>query len=87
MFSRVWTSVEYEQWKATLITIDGIVEDEQGLSMGELLTVNFRQPSHEFTFNVGIDLISKLMILTVMLCQVHLCMMILKSIIFAGNQQ
>jgi hypothetical protein len=23
----------------------------------ELLTVNFRQPSHEFTFNVGIDLL------------------------------
>jgi hypothetical protein len=22
-----------------------------------LLTVNFRQPSHEFTFNVGIDLL------------------------------
>jgi hypothetical protein len=25
--------------------------------MGEMLTVNFRQPSHEFTFNVGIDLL------------------------------
>jgi hypothetical protein len=24
---------------------------------GGLLTVNFRQPSHEFTFNVGIDLL------------------------------
>jgi hypothetical protein len=24
---------------------------------GEMLTVNFRQPSHEFTFNVGIDLL------------------------------
>jgi hypothetical protein len=23
----------------------------------KLLTVNFRQPSHEFTFNVGIDLL------------------------------
>jgi hypothetical protein len=23
----------------------------------EMLTVNFRQPSHEFTFNVGIDLL------------------------------
>jgi hypothetical protein len=29
----------------------------QGLSMGEMLTMNFRQPSHEFTFNVGIDLL------------------------------
>jgi hypothetical protein len=35
----------------------GLLEDEQGLSMGEMLTVNFRQPSHEFTFNVGIDLL------------------------------
>jgi hypothetical protein len=25
--------------------------------MGDMLTVNFRQPSHEFTFNVGIDLL------------------------------
>jgi hypothetical protein len=25
--------------------------------MGEMLTVNFRQPSYEFTFNVGIDLL------------------------------
>jgi hypothetical protein len=31
--------------------------NEQGLSMGELLMVNFHQPSHEFTFNVGIDLL------------------------------
>jgi hypothetical protein len=29
-------------------------------SLSLLLTVNFRQPSHEFTFSVGIDLISKL---------------------------
>jgi hypothetical protein len=40
-----------------LIFIKGLLEDEQGLSMGELLTVNFRQPSHEFTFNVDIDLL------------------------------
>jgi hypothetical protein len=46
-----------KQWKATLIFIKGLLEDEQSLSMGELLTVNFRQPSHEFTFNVGIDLL------------------------------
>jgi hypothetical protein len=55
MFSRVWSSAGYKQWKATLIFIEGLLEDEQGLSMGEMLTVNFRQPSHEFTFNVGID--------------------------------
>jgi hypothetical protein len=46
-----------KQWKATLIFITGLLEDEQGLSMGEMLTVNFLQPSHEFTFNVGIDLL------------------------------
>jgi hypothetical protein len=40
-----------------LIFIKGLLEDEQGLSMGEKLTVNFRQPSHEFTFNFGIDLL------------------------------
>jgi hypothetical protein len=28
-----------------------MIEDQQ------VLTVNFRQPSHEFTFNVGIDLL------------------------------
>jgi hypothetical protein len=31
-----------------MISIKGLLEDEQGLSMGEMLTVNFRQPSHEF---------------------------------------
>jgi hypothetical protein len=46
-----------KQWKATLIFIKGLFEDEQCLSMGELLTVNFCQPSHEFTFNVDIDLL------------------------------
>jgi hypothetical protein len=30
-----------------MISIEGLLEDEQGLSMGEMLTVNFRQPSHE----------------------------------------
>jgi hypothetical protein len=57
MFSYVWSSAGYKQWKATLIFLKGLLEDEQGLSMGEMLTVNFRQPSHEFTFNVGIDLL------------------------------
>ena len=39
-----------------------------------VLMVNFRQPSHEFTFGVGIDLISKLMILTLIIYQVRTCM-------------
>jgi hypothetical protein len=34
-----------------------LLEDEQGLSMGEMLTVKFRQPSHEFTFGVGMTFI------------------------------
>jgi hypothetical protein len=57
MLSHVWSSAAYEQWKAMLISIKNLLEDEQGLSMGEMLTVNFRQPSYEFTFNVGIDLL------------------------------
>ena len=84
MFSRVWSSVGYEQWKATLISIEGLLEDEQGLSMGEMLTVNFRQPSHEFTFGVGIDLISKLTILTLMICHVRTRMWFLEFIVYAG---
>jgi hypothetical protein len=46
-----------KQWKEMPIFIKGLLEDNQWLSMGEMLTVNFRQPSHEFTFNVGIDLL------------------------------
>jgi hypothetical protein len=57
MFCRVWSSAGYKQWKATLIFIKGLLMYVQGLSMGEMLTMNFRQPSHEFTFNVGIDLL------------------------------
>jgi hypothetical protein len=33
-----------------MISIEGLLEDEQGLSMGEMLMVKFRKPSHEFTF-------------------------------------
>ena len=84
MFSRVWSSAGYEQWKTTLISIEGLLEDEQGLSMRELLTVNFCQPNHEFTFNVGIDLISKLTILTLIIYQVCTRMWYLKFIIYAG---
>jgi hypothetical protein len=45
--------------------------------------VNFRQPSHEFTFDVGIDLISELTILTLIIYQVHTCMWFLEFIIYA----
>jgi hypothetical protein len=47
-----------------LISIKGLLEDEQGLSMGEMLTVKFRQPSHEFTFGVGMTFISYPLVLT-----------------------
>jgi hypothetical protein len=52
--------VQGQHWKATLISLlseDYLLEDKQGLSMGEVLTVNFRQTSYEFAFNVGIDLL------------------------------
>jgi hypothetical protein len=47
-----------------MISIKGLLEDEQGLSMGEMLTVKFRQPSHEFTFGVGMSLIPYPLVLT-----------------------
>jgi hypothetical protein len=47
-----------------MISIKGLLEDEQGLSMWEMLTVNFRQPSHEFTFGVGISFIFYPLVLT-----------------------
>jgi hypothetical protein len=40
------------------------LEDEQGLSMGEMLTVKIRQPSHEFTFGVGMSFIPYPLVLT-----------------------
>jgi hypothetical protein len=47
-----------------MISIEGLLEDEQGLSMGEMLTVKFCQPSHEFTFGVGMSFISYPLVLT-----------------------
>jgi hypothetical protein len=41
-----------------MISIEGLLGEEQGLSMGELLTVKFHQPSHEFTFGVGMTFVS-----------------------------
>jgi hypothetical protein len=48
----------------TMISIEGLLEDEQGLSMGEMLTVKFRQPNHEFTFGVGMSFIPYPLVLT-----------------------
>jgi hypothetical protein len=47
-----------------MIFIEGLLEDEQGLSMGEMLTVKIRQPSHEFTFGVGMNFILYPLVLT-----------------------
>jgi hypothetical protein len=47
-----------------MISIEGLLEDEQGLSMWEMLTVKFRQPNHEFTFCVGITFIPYPLVLT-----------------------
>jgi hypothetical protein len=51
--------------------------------MGEMLTVNFLQPSHEFTFGVGIDSVSKLMIITLMICPIRTRMWFLEFIVYA----
>jgi hypothetical protein len=47
-----------------MISIKGLLEDEQGLSMGEMLTVKFRKPSHDFTFSAGMNFISYPLALT-----------------------
>jgi hypothetical protein len=47
-----------------MISIEGLLEDEQGLSMGEMLTVKNHQPRHEFTFGVGISFIPYPLVLT-----------------------
>jgi hypothetical protein len=47
-----------------MISIKGLLEDEQGLSMGDMLTVKIRQPSHDFTFGVGISFIPYPLVLT-----------------------
>jgi hypothetical protein len=49
---------------ATMTSIEGLLEDEQGLSMGKMLTVKFCQPSHEFTFGAGMNFISYPLVLT-----------------------
>jgi hypothetical protein len=47
-----------------MISIEGLLKDQQGLSMGELLTVKIHQPSHEFTFGVGMTFVSYPLVLT-----------------------
>jgi hypothetical protein len=47
-----------------MISVEGLLEHEQGLSMGELLTVKIRQTNHEFTFGVGMTFVSYPLVLT-----------------------
>jgi hypothetical protein len=84
MFSHVWSSARFKQWRAMMISIEGLLEDEQGSSMGEMLTVKFRQPSHEFTFGVDISFILYPLVLTPLVYQVHSCMSVLEFSVYAG---
>jgi hypothetical protein len=47
-----------------MISIEGLLEDEQGLSTGEMLMVKFHQHSHEFTFGVGMTFVYYPLVLT-----------------------
>jgi ABC-type spermidine/putrescine transport system permease subunit I len=47
-----------------MISIEDLLEDEQGLTIGEVLNVKFHQPSHEFTFGVGMNFIPYVLVLT-----------------------
>jgi hypothetical protein len=47
-----------------MISIEGLLEDKQGLSIGEMMAVKFRQPSHEFIFGVSISFIPYPLVLT-----------------------
>jgi hypothetical protein len=67
-----------------MISIEGLLEDEQGLSMGEMLTMKFSQPSHEFTFGVGIGFIPYPLVLTPLVLQFHSCMSVLEFSVYAG---
>jgi hypothetical protein len=67
-----------------MISIEGLLEDEQGFSMREMLTVKLRQPSHEFTFGVGMTFISYQLVLTPLVQQVCSCMSILEFSVYAG---
>jgi hypothetical protein len=67
-----------------MISIEGLLKDEQGLSMEEMLTVKFHQPGHEFTFGVGITFISYPLVLTPLVWQVRSCMSVLEFSVYAG---
>jgi hypothetical protein len=49
-----------------------------------MLTMKIRQPSHEFTFGVGISFIPYPLVLTPVVKQVHLCMSVLEFSVYGG---
>jgi hypothetical protein len=49
-----------------------------------MLTVKFRQPSHAFTFGVGMNFISYSLVLTPLAQQVRLCMSVLEFSVYVG---
>jgi hypothetical protein len=49
-----------------------------------LLMVKFHQPSHEFTFGVGITFIPYPLVLTPLVQHVHSCMSVLEFSVYAG---
>jgi len=59
VFSRVWSSAGIGHWKAALIFIKDLLEDEQGLSMGGMLAL-LKYPFYPlFNFDNGMNLISE----------------------------
>jgi hypothetical protein len=54
------------------------------ITPGRMLTVKFRQPSHEFTFGVDMSFILYPLVLTPLIYQVHSCMSVLEFSVYAG---
>jgi hypothetical protein len=66
-----------------------VVELDRGINLRNypftrMLTVKIRQPSHEFTFGVGMSFIPYPLVLTPVVQQVHVCMSVLEFNVYAG---
>jgi hypothetical protein len=87
-----------EEWARKVYALRGLrgVERQVGLTRGTwwpagssagcmvVLTMKIRQPSHEFTFGVGISFIPYPLVLTPVVEQVHLCMSVLEFNVYVG---
>jgi hypothetical protein len=58
--------------------------DQELEGMSKVLTVKIRQPSHEFTFGVGMSFIPYPLVLTPVVKQVHVYMSVLEFNVYAG---